>query len=209
VNGKWQGRSRDAQSPTGLSRSGEKIATSSQGRADQGRGHQDSIMAQRPRLRHRRQRWEVRRKCRTRSPATESSPSKLSTLPAFRAAAPVSYTPSFRWDPTSPFRRSRQLRTRCDWIKIFTDRQANGTLRIRHPNTTSLLTSTKQPGKQVDGEARKHVVSCEHEPTGRTYRAANVLQNSLESIATGKSSPADAGEVRRQQIASIPQTLTR
>jgi N,N'-diacetylchitobiose transport system substrate-binding protein len=73
------------------------------------------------------------------------------------------------------------------------------------PNTTSLLSVYEKQAQanQSTGEAAKDTWFVPNTPNWANVEAGNVLQNALESIATGKSSVADATNSADTQIAKI------
>ena len=131
--------------------------------------------------------------------------SKLGTFPLPGTAA-GKYTPSFLGgsDLAVP-EKSSNVGLGAEWIKIFTDTQSQTALaKFAIPNTTSLLTvyEGQAQANQSTGEAAKSTWFVPNTPNWATVESNNILQNALESIATQKSSPADAAKSADEQIAN-------
>lgn len=92
------------------------------------------------------------------------------------------------------------------WVKIYTDTTSQTALaKFAIPNTTSLLPvyeAADQANKST-GEAAKNTWFVPNTPNWANVESANVLQNMLESIATGKSSVADAAKNADAKVASV------
>lgn len=89
------------------------------------------------------------------------------------------------------------------WIQIYTDNQSQTELaKFAIPNTTSLLDTYKQlsDANKVSGEAASETWVTPTSPNWANVESANILQNMLESIATGKATIADATKKADQQI---------
>jgi N,N'-diacetylchitobiose transport system substrate-binding protein len=73
------------------------------------------------------------------------------------------------------------------------------------PNTTSLLSVYEQQAQanESTGEAAKDTWFVPNTPNWANVESGNVLQNALESIATGKSSIAAAAKAADGQITHI------
>jgi N,N'-diacetylchitobiose transport system substrate-binding protein len=130
----------------------------------------------------------------------------LSTFPMPGTSA-GQYTPSFLGgsDLAVPQKASNRG-LGAEWIKIYTDTTSQTQLaKFAIPNTTSLLSVyEKQSQANVStGEAAKNTWFVPNTPNWANVESGNVLQNALESIATGKSSTADAAKTADAQIAKI------
>ncbi len=116
---------------------------------------------------------------------------KLSTFPLPGAAA-GQYTPSFLGgsDLAVPA-KAPNAALGAEWIKIFTDTTSQTALaKFAIPNTTSLLSvyEGEAQANQSTGEAAKSTWFVPNTPNWANVESGNILQNALESIATGKSS---------------------
>jgi N,N'-diacetylchitobiose transport system substrate-binding protein len=132
--------------------------------------------------------------------------SKLSTFPMPGTAA-GQYTPSFLGgsDLAVPQKASNRG-LGAQWIKFFTDTASQTALaKFAIPNTTSLLGVYEKQAQanQSTGEAAKNTWFVPNTPNWANVESGNVLQNALESIATGKSSVADAAKAADVQISKI------
>ncbi len=93
----------------------------------------------------------------------------------------------------------------AEWIKIYTDTTSQTQLaKFAIPNTTSLLSvyEGQAQANKSTGEAAKDTWFVPNTPNWANVESGNVLQNALESIATGKSSIADATKSADGQIAN-------
>jgi len=131
---------------------------------------------------------------------------KLSTFPMPGAEA-GKYTPSFLGgsDLAVPEKASNKG-LGAAWIKYFTDTASQTALaKFAIPNTTQLLPVYEKQAQanQSTGEAAKSTWFVPNTPNWANVESGNVLQNALESIATGKSSVADAAKAADQQIDKI------
>ena len=94
----------------------------------------------------------------------------------------------------------------AQWIKYYTDTTSQtGLAKFAIPNTTSLLSvyEGQAQANKSTGEAAKNTWFVPNTPNWANVESGNVLQNMLESIATGKSSIAAAAASADKQIASI------
>src|SRR5699024_11105496 len=83
----------------------------------------------------------------------------------------------------------------AEWIKLFTDNTSDTALaKFAIPNTTSLLSVYEQQSEanKSAGEAAKDTWFVPNTPNWANVESKGILQNMLESIATGKASLADA-----------------
>jgi N,N'-diacetylchitobiose transport system substrate-binding protein len=204
-NGQWSGALESSQAQQGLT-SWQQLATKySVGGATKDESDQDAIMA----LGHTGailgNGWEVGAVTdkKTGNPALAPN---LDTFP-MPGTADGQYTPSFLGgsDLAVPA-KAPNAGLGATWLKYFTDTTSQTALaKFAIPNTTSLLSvyeSQAQANKST-GEAAKNTWFVPNTPNWANVESGNVLQNMLESIATGKSSVADAAKAADTQIAKI------
>jgi N,N'-diacetylchitobiose transport system substrate-binding protein len=202
--GTWTGQLSSSQSQQGLT-AWQKIATTySKGGATKDESDQDAIMAQGHVAAILGNGWEVGAVTDPKTGNPKLAP-KLSTFPLPGTAA-GQYTPSFLGgsDLAVPDKAPNGA-LGAEWIKIFTDTTSQTALaKFAIPNTTSLLSvyEGQAQANQSTGEAAKNTWFVPNTPNWANVESGNVLQNALESIATGKSSLADAAAAADKQIAS-------
>jgi N,N'-diacetylchitobiose transport system substrate-binding protein len=203
-DGKWAGGLSSSAAQTGLAE-WQKIATTySNGGATKDESDQDAIMAQGHVAAILGNGWELGSVIdpKTGNPALAS---KLSTF-ALPGTAAGQYTPSFLGgsDLAVP-QKSSNGPLGAEWIKFFTDTTSQTALaKFAIPNTTSLISvyeSQAQANKST-GEAAKNTWFVPNTPNWANVESGNILQNALESIATGHSSTAAAASTADKQIAS-------
>ena len=179
-NGSWKGTLESTQAQQGLAE-WQKIATQySTGGATLDESTQDAVMAQGHVAAIAGNGWEVGA---VTDPKTGDPKlaSKLSTFP-FPGTTAGKYTPSFLGgsDLAVPA-KAPNAGLGATWIKYFTDTVSQTQLaKFAIPNTTST------------GAAAKNTWFVPNTPAWANVEGTNILQNMLESIATGKSSIADA-----------------
>jgi N,N'-diacetylchitobiose transport system substrate-binding protein len=130
---------------------------------------------------------------------------KISTFP-MPGLEDGKYTPSFLGgsDLAVPAKASN-AGLGAEWIKIYTDTESQTALaKFAIPNTTSLLHVYEgaSQANQSTGEAARYTWFVPNTPNWANVETGNVLQNMLESIATKKSSTADAAKAADAQIAT-------
>ena len=202
---KWTGALESSQAQQGLA-SWAKIATGySTGGATKDEADQDNIMAQGHVAAILGNGWEVGAVTdpKTGNPKLAAN---LSTFPMPGTAA-GQYTPSFLGgsDLAVPQKASNKG-LGAEWIKIYTDTTSQTALaKFAIPNTTSLLSvyEAAAQANQSTGEAAKNTWFVPNTPNWANVESGNVLQNMLESIATNKSSIADATKSADAQVATI------
>jgi N,N'-diacetylchitobiose transport system substrate-binding protein len=206
LNGdKWQGELASAQSQQGLA-NWQKLATRySVGGATKDEADQDNIMSQGHVAAILGNGWEVGSVTdpKTGNPKLAKD---LSTFPMPGTSA-GQYTPSFLGgsDLAVPEKASNKS-LGAEWIKIYTDTTSQTMLaKYAIPNTTSLLSVYEQQAQanQSTGEAAKDTWFVPNTPNWANVESGNVLQNALESIATGKASTASAAQSADKQIETI------
>jgi N,N'-diacetylchitobiose transport system substrate-binding protein len=201
--GKWQGTLSSSEAQQGLAQ-WQKLSTQySVGGATKDESDQDAIMSQGHVGAILGNGWEVGSVIdkKTGNPALAS---KLATFPLPGTEA-GKYTPSFLGgsDLAVP-QKSANVGLGAEWIKIFTDTQSQTALaKFAIPNTTSLLSvyESQAQANESTGEAAKNTWFVPNTPNWANVESANILQNALESIATKKSSVADAAKSADDQIA--------
>ncbi|MFL6101599.1 MAG: hypothetical protein ACJ71T_16755, partial [Actinomycetales bacterium] len=201
--GTWAGQLSSPQSQQGLA-AWQKLTTYSKGGATKDESDQDAIMSQGHVSAILGNGWEVGAVTDPKSGNPKLAP-KLSTFPLPGTAA-GQYTPSFLGgsDLAVP-EKAPNGALGAEWIKIFTDTASQTALaKFAIPNTTSLLTvyEGQAQANQSTGEAAKNTWFVPNTPNWANVEANNILQNALESIATGKGSTADAASAADKQIAS-------
>jgi N,N'-diacetylchitobiose transport system substrate-binding protein len=204
-NGKWVGALESSEAQQGL-QNWQKIATTySVGGATKDEADQDAIMAQGHVAAILGNGWEVGAVTdpKTGDPRLAKD---LSTFPMPGTSA-GKYTPSFLGgsDLAVPEKASNKG-LGAEWIKIFTDTTSQTMLaKFAIPNSTSLLSVYEQQGQanQSTGEAAKNTWFVPNTPNWANVESGNVLQNALESIATGKASVAEAAKSADKQIGDI------
>ncbi|MDT4914320.1 MAG: N,N-diacetylchitobiose transport system substrate-binding protein [Pseudonocardiales bacterium] len=202
---KWSGNLADPKSQEGLA-NWQKLATKySVGGATKDEADQDNIMSQGHVAAILGNGWEVGAVAdpKTGNPKLASV---LSTFPMPGTSA-GKYTPSFLGgsDLAVPEKASNKG-LGAQWIKIYTDTTSQTMLaKFAIPNTTSLLSVYEKQGQanESTGEAAKSTWFVPNTPNWANVESGNVLQNALGSIATGKSSVADATKSADGQIAKI------
>jgi N,N'-diacetylchitobiose transport system substrate-binding protein len=118
------------------------------------------------------------------------------------------YTPSFLGGSNlSVPKKATNPGLGAEWIRIYTN-TANQTAMAKKsaiPNTTSLLDAyeSASPANKATGEAAKSTWMVPNTPNWANVESGLVLQNMLESIATGKSSVADATKAADPKIGNI------
>jgi N,N'-diacetylchitobiose transport system substrate-binding protein len=202
--GHWTGGLESAEAQQGL-KNWQKLTTYSVGGATKDESDQDAVMAQGHVAAILGNGWEVGA---VTAPDT-GNPKLADALSTFAmpGASAGGYTPSFLGgsDLAVP-EKAPNKGLGAEWIKIFTDTKSQTMLaKFAIPNTTSLLNVYEQQSQanQSTGEAAKNTWFVPNTPNWANVEAGNVLQNALESIATGKSSTADAAKSADQQIAKI------
>jgi N,N'-diacetylchitobiose transport system substrate-binding protein len=204
TGGTWQGQLSSSQSQQGLT-AWQKIATTySKGGATKDESDQDAIMAQGHVAAILGNGWEVGAVTDPKTGSPKLAP-KLSTFPLPGTAA-GQYTPSFLGgsDLAVPDKAPNGA-LGAEWIKIFTDTTSQTALaKFAIPYTTSLLSvyEGQAQANKSTGEAAKNTWFVPNTPNWANVESGNILQNALESIATGKSSIADAAAAADKQIAS-------
>ena len=203
--GKWTGTLGSAQAQQGLAAWRTLATKYSVGGATKDEADQDAIMAQGHTAAILGNGWEVGAVTapKTGKPALAS---KLSTFPMPGVTA-GGYTPSFLGgsDLAVPAKASNPG-LGAQWIKYYTDTTSQtGLAKFAIPNTTSLLSvyEGQAQANKSTGEAAKNTWFVPNTPNWANVESGNVLQNMLESIATGKSSIAAAAASADKQIASI------
>ena len=186
----------------------QKLATTVLGR----RRHQGRVRPGRdhgagPRRRDPRQRLGGRRGDRHRRPATRRL-RRSCRRSRCRAPQPASTRRPSSAAPTSPCRRRRptSASARSGSRSSPTRTSQTALAKFAIPNTTSLLSvyEGQAQANQSTGEAAKNTWFVPNTPNWANVESGNVLQNALESIATGKASIAGGrGEGRADaQIAT-------
>jgi N,N'-diacetylchitobiose transport system substrate-binding protein len=202
--GKWQGQLSSAQSQQGLA-AWQKLATTySKGGATKDESDQDAIMSQGHVSAILGNGWEVGAVTDPKTGNPKLAP-KLSTFPLPGSTA-GQYTPSFLGgsDLAVP-EKAPNGALGAAWIKTFTDTTSQTALaKFAIPNTTSLLNvyEGQAQANKSTGEAAKNTWFVPNTPNWANVEANNILQNALESIATGKSNSAAAATTADQQITS-------
>jgi N,N'-diacetylchitobiose transport system substrate-binding protein len=202
-NGQWTGGLASEQAQQGLAR-WQLLATKySVGGSTKDESDQDAIMA----LGHTGailgNGWEVGAVTdkKTGNPALAAA---LDTFPMPGTSA-GQYTPSFLGgsDLAVPS-KAPNAGLGAQWVKFFTDTTSQTALaKFAIPNTTSLLTvyEGQAQANKSTGEAAKNTWFVPNTPNWANVESGNILQNMLESIATGKSGVADAAKAADTQIA--------
>jgi len=202
--GSWTAKLESAQSVQGL-KNWQKVTTYSVGGATKDEADQDAVMAQGHVAAILGNGWELGA---VTAPDTGNPKlaKVLSTFPMPGTGA-GNYTPSFPGgsDLAVPQKASNKD-LGAEWIKVFTDTKSQTMLaKYAIPNTTSLLHvyEGQSQANQSTGEAAKKTWFVPNTPNWANVESANVLQNALESIATGKSSVEDAAKSADGQIEKI------
>lgn len=201
--GQWKGGLESPQAQQGL-QTWQRLATDySVGGATKDEADQDAIMSQGHVAAIVGNGWELGSVIdpKTGNPALKP---KLATFPLPGTEA-GKYTPSFLGgsDLAVPDKSSNKG-LGAEWIKIFTDTASQTALaKFAIPNTTSLLNVYEGLGdaNKSTGEAAKDTWFVPNTPNWANVESNNILQNALESIATKKSSTADAAKSADDQIA--------
>lgn len=202
---KWAGELSSAKAQQGLT-AWQKLARSySTGGATKDESDQDAIMAQGHVAAILGNGWELGVVADPKTGNPKLAP-KLSTFPMPGTAA-GQYTPSFLGgsDLAVP-QKAPNSGLGAEWVKIFTDTTSQTMLaKFAIPNTTSLLPVYEKQAQanQSTGEAAKNTWFVPNTPNWANVESGNVLQNALESIATGKATPAAAASTADAQIAKI------
>lgn len=128
---------------------------------------------------------------------------KLSTFP-FPGNTAGNYTPSFLGgsDLAVP-EKAPNADLGAEWIKYYTDTKSETLLaKYAIPNTTSLLGvyEKQSQANRSTGEAAKKTWFVPNTATWANVEANNILQNMLESIATGHSTIAAATKAADQKL---------
>jgi N,N'-diacetylchitobiose transport system substrate-binding protein len=202
--GTWKGELESSQAQQGLAQWQKLARTYSTGGATKDESDQDAIMAQGHVAAILGNGWEVGAVTDPKTGNPKLAP-KLSTFPLPGTAA-GQYTPSFLGgsDLAVPEKASTGA-LGAQWIKYFTDTASQTALaKFAIPNTTSLLSvyEGQAQANQSTGEAAKNTWFVPNTPNWANVESGNVLQDALESIATGKSSIAEAAAAADAKIAS-------
>jgi len=202
--GKWTGQLESSQAQQGLS-TWQKLTSYSTGGATKDESDQDAIMAQGHTGAILGNGWEVGS---VTDPKT-GKPALAPVLGTFPLPSDTAgqYTPSFLGgsDLAVPA-KAPDAGLGATWIKFYTDTASQTALaKFAIPNTTSLISVYEAAGdaNKSTGEAAKNTWFVPNTPNWANVESGNVLQNMLESIATGKSSVADAAKTADTQIAGI------
>lgn len=202
--GTWTGGLASSQAQQGL-KNWQRLTTYSVGGATKNEADQDAVMAQGHVAAILGNGWEVGAVTdpKTGNPKLAKD---LSTFPMPGAAA-GQYTPSFLGgsDLAVP-EKAANKGLGAEWIKIFTDTKSQTMLaKYAIPNTTSLLHvyEAQAQANRSTGEAAKDTWFVPNTPNWANVESGNVLQNALESIATGKASTAAAAQTADKQIETI------
>jgi N,N'-diacetylchitobiose transport system substrate-binding protein len=203
--GKWTGTLESAQAQQGLAEWQKLATTYSVGGQTKDESDQDAIMAQGHVAAIVGNGWELGSVIDPKTGNPKLAPD-LSTFPMPGAAA-GQYTPSFLGgsDLAVPA-KAKNGGLGAEWIKYYTDTISQTALaKFAIPNTTSLLTvyENQAQANQSTGEAAKSTWFVPNTPNWANVESNNVLQNALESIATGKSTIAAATKSADQEIATI------
>lgn len=203
--GKWTAQLSSPQAQQGLAEWRTLATKYSTGGATKDEADQDAIMAQGHVSAIVGNGWEVGAVTDPKTGDPKLGP-KLSTFPLPGTSA-GHYTPSFLGgsDLAVP-QKAPNADLGAEWIKIYTDTQSQKMLaKYAIPNTTSLLSVYEAQGQanQSTGEAAKDTWFVPNTPNWANVESNNVLQNALESIATGQSSIADATKQADAQIDKI------
>jgi N,N'-diacetylchitobiose transport system substrate-binding protein len=200
----WTGGLESTKSQQGLAEWQKLATTYSVGGTTKDETDQDAIMAQGHTAAILGNGWEVGSVIdpKTGNPALKS---ELGTFPLPGTSASA-YTPSFLGgsDLAVPAKASNAA-LGAEWIKYYTDTTSQTALaKFAIPNTTSLLTvyEAADDANKSTGEAAKDTWFVPNTPNWANVESNNILQNALESIATGKSSIADATKAADTQIAT-------
>jgi N,N'-diacetylchitobiose transport system substrate-binding protein len=202
--GKWVGDLESPQAQQGLAEWQKLATTYSTGGSTKDEADQDAIMAQGHTAAILGNGWEVGSVTDAKS-GNPALASKIGTFPLPGTSADH-YTPSFLGgsDLAVPAKASNAA-LGAAWIKFFTDTKNQTMLaKFAIPNTTSLLNVYEAAGdaNKSTGEAAKDTWFVPNTPNWANVESNNLLQNMLESIATKKSSIADATKAADTQIAS-------
>ena len=202
-SGKWLGTLESSQSQQGLA-AWQKLTSYSVGGATKDESDQDAIMAQGHTGAILGNGWEVGAVTDPKS----GKPALAKDLATFPLPSDTAgqYTPSFLGgsDLAVPAKATNPG-LGAAWIKYYTDTTSQTALaKFAIPNTTSLLSVYEAAGdaNKSTGEAAKNTWFVPNTPNWANVESGNILQNMLESIATGKSSIADATKSADGQIAT-------
>ena len=203
-DGKWTGGLESAEAQKGLANWAKLAQDYSVGGATKDETDQDATMAHGNVAAILGNGWEVGSILdpKTGDPSLKD---KISTFP-MPGLDDGKYTPSFLGgsDLAVPA-KAGNAGLGAEWIKIYTDTESQKMLaKFAIPNTTSLLDvyEAASQANQSTGEAARYTWFVPNTPNWANVETNNVLQNMLESIATKKSSTADAAKVADPQIAS-------
>ncbi|MDQ2837094.1 MAG: extracellular solute-binding protein [Actinomycetota bacterium] len=201
--GKWTGELESSQAQQGLA-AWQKLTSYSVGGSTKDESDQDAIMSQGHTGAILGNGWEVGAVTDPKTGKPALAPD-LATFPLPSDTA-GKYTPSFLGgsDLAVPA-KAPDAGLGASWIKYYTDTTSQTALaKFAIPNTTSLLSVYEAAGdaNKSTGEAAKNTWFVPNTPNWANVESGNILQNMLESIATSKSSIADAAKAADTQIAS-------
>ena len=201
--GKWAGTLESSQAQQGLT-AWQKLTSYSVGGATKDESDQDAIMAQGHTGAILGNGWEVGAV----TDAKTGKPALAPVLGTFPLPSNTAgqYTPSFLGgsDLAVPA-KAPNVGLGAEWVKFYTDTASQTALaKFAIPNTTSLLNvyEAAADANKSTGEAAKNTWFVPNTPNWANVESGNILQNMLESIATGKSSVADAAKAADAQIAT-------
>jgi N,N'-diacetylchitobiose transport system substrate-binding protein len=200
--GKWVGTLESAEAQKGLAEWQTLATKYSVGGATLDESTQDTVMAKGHVAAIAGNGWEVGAVTDPKTGNPKLAPD-LSTFP-FPGTSAGSYTPSFLGgsDLAVPA-KAQNAGLGATWIKYFTDTASQTALaKFAIPNTTSLLSvyEKQSQANQSTGEAAKNTWFVPNTPNWANVESGNILQNMLESIATGKASIAAATKTADGQI---------
>jgi len=202
--GKWVGDLESPQAQQGLAEWKTLATTYSTGGATLDESTQDSVMAQGHVAAILGNGWEVGSVIapKTGNPKLTKD---ISTFPLPGTSA-GHYTPSFLGgsDLAVP-EKAKNAGLGAEWIKYYTDTTSQKLLaKYAIPNTTNLLSvyEKQSQANQSTGEAAKDTWFVPNTANWANVESNNILQDMLESIATGKASIADAAKTADAKIAS-------
>ena len=202
--GKWVGGLESPEAQQGLAEWQKLATTYSVGGTTKDEADQDAIMAQGHTGAILGNGWEVGSITDPKTGKPALAPD-LGTFPVPSATA-GKYTPSFLGgsDLAVP-QKASNAGLGATWIKYYTDSTSQTALaKFAIPNATSLLNVYEAAGaaNKSTGEAAKDTWFVPNTPNWANVESGNVLQNMLESIASGKATIADATKAADAQIAT-------
>jgi N,N'-diacetylchitobiose transport system substrate-binding protein len=203
ADGKWSGTLSQPNAQAGLQKWADLVKNYSKGDATKDENDQDAIYAQGKAAFLYGNGWEVGAvQSQRKDPNDPNSPmvdtavkGKVAAVPLPGATAGQGLPSFLGGSAIAVTGASKQKALAQEWVKIFTDTTSQEGLIAKNalPNATALLDkAAAQPGNEATAQAAKNSWFVPMAPKWADVEGANVLQQMLRDIATGKKTVAEA-----------------